>query len=130
MDSQPSSEESPSVRGPLKPDFIGFGFGVLVLIGGVIGYLKAGSVVSLVAGLVFGCLVLVGAWLTTRDGREVRLTLVVCTALFLVMFYRVVETGKFMPAGLLTILSFFMIVRYVYKWVVPVDIKHVLGSPA
>ena len=38
-------------------------FGILTIAGGIVGYVKAGSVVSVIAGSIAGILLLVAAWL-------------------------------------------------------------------
>ncbi|CAB1436076.1 unnamed protein product [Pleuronectes platessa] len=51
-------------------DWIGFSYAVLVSVGGVIGFVKADSVPSLAAGLLFGLLAAVGAYLTSHNPKE------------------------------------------------------------
>src|SRR5207248_9892969 len=38
-------------------------FGILTIAGGIVGYVKAGSVVSIIAGSISGILLVVAAWL-------------------------------------------------------------------
>ena len=76
-----------------------------MIAGGFIG-LKAGSKVSLLAGLVFGALALLRGFLFSSDPLlAVRLLIAVSGALAVVFFFRFSKTKKFMPAGLLESLS-------------------------
>ena len=81
-------------------------YGALVLLGGVMGYLKAKSRPSLVSGLVFGpALAILGVlglegW-TPFAGIAAGLAAV----LLLIMGSRFARKRKFMPAGLITVLS-------------------------
>lgn len=92
-------------------DFIGFGYAALVTAGGVIGYLKAGSVTSLVAGLLFGLLAAVGAYLASQRPKNVWLSLGTAGTLAVVMGLRFLSSWKFMPAGLMTLASALMLVK-------------------
>ncbi|XP_028283027.1 transmembrane protein 14C-like [Parambassis ranga] len=94
-------------------DWIGFIYAVLVSTGGVIGYVKAGSVTSLVAGLLFGLLAAVGAYRTSQNPRNVWLSLGTAGTLCVVMGLRFLGSGKFMPAGLMTLLSGLMLVNII-----------------
>jgi len=93
-------------------DVVSAAYAVLVATGGVIGYLKAGSIPSLVAGLSFGSVLGVGAYLTSVNPDNYYLTFGTSTVLGSLMGYRFVNSGKFMPAGLIAILSLGMVVRY------------------
>jgi uncharacterized membrane protein (UPF0136 family) len=82
-------------------------YGVLLAVGGLIGYFKAGSRPSLIAGLLsavaaFGALGLsIG-----RSQLGPPLGLVLSIVLFVLFGYRyAVKTGKFMPSGLLAVIS-------------------------
>lgn len=93
-------------------------FGVLTIVGGVVGYFKAGSVISIIAGSITGILLLVSAWLLPEH-LAVGLTIALFTsallfAQFVPKFFR---TGKVMPAGLMSILSAVGIVVAVLAWV-------------
>ncbi|TKS79554.1 Transmembrane protein 14C [Collichthys lucidus] len=57
-------------------DWVGFSYAALVSAGGIMGYLKAGSSTSLVAGLLFGLLAAVGAYLASQNPKNVWLSLV------------------------------------------------------
>uniref|UniRef100_A0A8V0XZ32 Transmembrane protein 14C n=1 Tax=Gallus gallus TaxID=9031 RepID=A0A8V0XZ32_CHICK len=56
-------------------DWIGFGYAALVTSGGFIGYAKAGSVPSLVAGLLFGSLAGLGAYQLSQNPSNVWISL-------------------------------------------------------
>lgn len=83
-----------------------FAYGILTLIGGIIGYVQAQSKVSLISGSVSG-LLLMFALVMQLQGQAWGLTLaVVVTAVLVVVFaIRLVKTRKFMPAGLMTVLG-------------------------
>lgn len=72
------------------------------------GFVKAGSVASLVAGLVFGVVAGVGAYLTSKNPRNVWVSLGVSGALAVVMGIRFLNSWKFMPAGLMALTSALM----------------------
>ncbi|MEM6450729.1 MAG: TMEM14 family protein [Cyanobacteria bacterium P01_D01_bin.105] len=77
-------------------------YGVLSIVGGMMGYQKAGSKVSLISGLVSGLLLLVGAYLLF-GGILTGLILSGLVSLLLVIVFviRLIKTKKFMPAGLM-----------------------------
>lgn len=93
-------------------DMISAGFAALVATGGVIGYAKAGSIPSLAAGLTFGGILGVGAYLTSVNPNNYHLTAGTSLVLGSFMGYRFYNTGKFMPAGLMCALSVGMVIRY------------------
>lgn len=81
-------------------------FGALTIIGGVIGYVKAKSKASIIAGSVSGVLLLLAAWLMTgmpTAGMGLGLAISVLLAgRFVPAFLR---TRGFMPAGMMSLLS-------------------------
>lgn len=83
-----------------------FIFGVLTIVGGVMGYVKKGSQESIIAGGISGVLLLVaGALVATRVQPALILGLLVSLALG-GHFGRVLATkGGFMPAGMMVLLS-------------------------
>ena len=83
-----------------------FIFGALTIVGGLIGFLKASSMPSLIAGGVSGILILVAAVLL-RGNPTAGLVLggVVSIALAGRFLPAMLAGGKFMPAGMMTILS-------------------------
>ena len=84
-----------------------FIFGALTILGGVIGFVKAGSKASLIAGGISGVLILVAAWLLMNGNVQngLILGLVVSSLLEVRFFPAFVKTKKMMPAGLMTALS-------------------------
>lgn len=50
-------------------------FALFIVLGGLYGYFKAGSVPSLIAGLIFGTLLGIGAYLTSVNPNHYHLTL-------------------------------------------------------
>ncbi|KAK2895936.1 hypothetical protein Q8A73_015424 [Channa argus] len=84
-------------------DWVGFGYAALVSAGGIIGYVKAGSIISLVAGLLFGLSAAGGAYLTSQNPKNVWISLGTSGTLAVVMGLRFLSSWKFIPAGLMTL---------------------------
>ncbi len=81
-------------------------YGALVLVGGVMGWVKARSKPSLIAGIVFGvALIVVGAGINAGHGTDVRVAATLAAVLGIIMGVRFAKSRKFMPAGLLAIVS-------------------------
>jgi len=95
-------------------DFIGFGYALTVAAGGIIGYVKAASLPSLAAGLAFGSMAGLGAYHTTQNPSDVRIMTATSAALGVFMGYRFFNSGKFMPAGLITTISVLMLLKCGY----------------
>ncbi|BFY99331.1 hypothetical protein BsWGS_02371 [Bradybaena similaris] len=89
-------------------------YAATIAAGGIIGYVKAGSVPSLAMGVACGTLVMVGAYQMKQDPKNVTLALVTSAVLTGVMGYRFANSGKFMPAGLVATLSLLMVMRLGY----------------
>lgn len=79
-------------------------YGLLTLLGGVVGYLKAKSKPSLISGLISGALLLAAA-LMQLQGLPFGLLLarIITIALIAVFAFRLQKTRKFMPAGLMIV---------------------------
>ncbi|XP_032836056.2 transmembrane protein 14C [Petromyzon marinus] len=92
-------------------DWIGYGYAALVASGGVIGYVKAGSVPSLAAGLLFGGLAGFGAYQTSNDPKNVWAALAASGLLTGVMGMRFYNSGKLFPAGIIAGASLMMVGR-------------------
>nr|XP_034817325.1 transmembrane protein 14C isoform X1 [Pan paniscus] len=91
--------------------WFGFGYAALVASGGIIGYVKAGSVPSLAAGLLFGSLAGLGAYQLSQDPRNVWVFLATSGTLAGIMGMRFYHSGKFMPAGLIAGASLLMVAK-------------------
>ena len=74
---------------------------VLLLVGGVMGFVKAGSRVSLITSVAFAVALAVCGYTSVPRGP---LLVVILQALLLVVFVaRFAKTRKFMPAGLMVV---------------------------
>jgi uncharacterized membrane protein (UPF0136 family) len=82
-------------------------YAVLLAVGGLIGYLKAGSRPSLIAGLISGVVASVALGLSVANNPwGVPLGQLLSFVMFLVFGYRyAAKTRKFMPSGLLAVVS-------------------------
>jgi len=91
-------------------------YGVLVLVGGVMGWVKAKSKPSLVSGLIFGVLLILEGY-RIWQGIAVGVTQACVTTglLAVVMGARFIATRKFMPAGLLTLLSLAVLITLLMR---------------
>ncbi|XP_062852033.1 transmembrane protein 14C [Trichomycterus rosablanca] len=92
-------------------DWLGFGYAAAIAIGGFIGYKRKGSLMSLIAGLFFGAISAYGAFKITVDPSDKWPSLVASGALAVVMGIRFKNSGKLMPAGIMTGLSLLMVVQ-------------------
>ncbi|KAI3408073.1 uncharacterized protein J3R85_020447 [Psidium guajava] len=97
-------------------------YGLLLVIGGLIGFLKKKSIASLAGGVGTGFLLVVAGYvsLTAYEKRKnsyVALILeTVCAAvLTFVMGQRYLQTSKIMPAGIVAGISALMTGFYIYK---------------
>ncbi|KAG7155072.1 transmembrane protein 14C-like [Homarus americanus] len=92
-------------------DYISYAYATAVAMGGVVGYVKAGSVPSLGAGLLFGSLLGFGAYQLSANPANYYLTLGTSTVLGGMMGMRFLNSGKFMPPGLIAVMSLAMVAR-------------------
>lgn len=92
-------------------DIVGFVYAGVVAAGGIMGYVKAGSVPSLAAGLVFGSALSYGAYQMSVHPPNYVPQLVTSSILAGVMGYRFYNSGKIMPAGIVCILSVAVIAK-------------------
>lgn len=81
-------------------------YALLVLAGGIMGYRKASSQASLISGTLFGLALLATAILMLRGSAAGATAAMVLAVVLLLFFgYRLVTGGKFMPAGLMVVVS-------------------------
>ncbi len=90
---------------------------VLLVVGGLIGFLKAGSKVSLVSSVAAAAALILAnipGLLTTALARGVTDT--VMAALLVVFTIRLAKTRKFMPSGLMLVLTITALaMRHIFK---------------
>ena len=82
--------------------------GGLVILGGVMGYVRKGSTPSLVAGVSIGSLLLGSGYMVAKTDKVFEgfaLGTVSSTVLAVGMGQRYLSTGKFMPAGVVALLG-------------------------
>jgi uncharacterized membrane protein (UPF0136 family) len=79
-------------------------YGILSIIGGIIGYAQAQSKASLISGSISGALLILGGILAQSGiSGGLWLAAIVSIALIIVFIVRLSKTRKFMPAGLMII---------------------------
>ena len=102
--------------GPAKIYFIIFG--LLTIVGGVIGYASKGSTASIIAGSISGILLLVAAFLLPNNavaGLAIAgIVSILLAGRFIPAF---LNGGGFMPAGMMSILSVIGIVMAILGFV-------------
>ena len=92
-------------------------FGILTIVGGLIGFLKAKSTISLVSGGISGALLLVAAYLLpTQFMAGVIIALLVSVLLAGRFVPNLIRTGKIMPDAMMSILSVIGVVVAVLAW--------------
>jgi uncharacterized membrane protein (UPF0136 family) len=93
-------------------------FGALTIAGGIIGYVKAGSVPSIIAGSVTGVLLVVAAFLLPEHRAVGLATAFIISLLLAGQFVpKFLRTGRAMPAGLMSILSVIGIILAIVAWI-------------
>lgn len=81
-------------------------YGILAIVGGIIGYIQANSKVSLLSGSISGLLLILTAYFQFQgQGWALLLAALITAALVVFFAFRLAKTRKFMPAGLMTILG-------------------------
>jgi uncharacterized membrane protein (UPF0136 family) len=104
------------VIGPAKIYFIVFG--VLTIVGGVIGYVKAGSTASIIAGAISGIALIVAACLLPGNAA---VGLIIAGLVSLALAGRFIpafmRTGTLMPAGLMAGLSLIGVIMAIVAWI-------------
>jgi uncharacterized membrane protein (UPF0136 family) len=102
--------------GPAKIYFIIFG--LLTIVGGVIGYVKAGSMISIVTGTIAGVALLAAAFLLSGN---MPLALMIAGLVSILLAGRFIphfmKTGKLMPDGLMAVLGAIGVVVAIVAWI-------------
>jgi uncharacterized membrane protein (UPF0136 family) len=86
------------------PAIAAFAYGVLALVGGVIGFVQARSKMSLISGAITGVLLLIGGiGIVQAQSWGLGLAIAVTALLIVVFVGRLIKTRKAMPAGLMVV---------------------------
>ncbi len=82
-------------------------YALLLIAGGAMGYVKARSKPSLIAGTISGIVGLIAAVLATTVGPKLGVQVGLGLSALMILFFgpRFLRSKKFMPAGLMAILS-------------------------
>ncbi len=81
-------------------------YALLILIGGIIGHIKAGSAASLIMGIVFSILLLASSiGMMYSSVIAYFSSIIISTILTFFFLYRFMLTQKMMPAGVMAIIS-------------------------
>src|SRR5438105_15759531 len=81
-------------------------FGVLTILGGIVGYVKAGSVASIIAGSITGVLLLVAAFVLPEHHMVGLATALIVSLLLAAQFIpKLFRAARVLPAGLMSLLS-------------------------
>ena len=89
---------------------------VLLLVGGMIGFLKAASKVSLISSSVFAAVLVLTQTGIFKPSVSLILVNVLLAALLVVFAIRLARTKKFMPSGLMLVLTILALaLRNIFK---------------
>ena len=98
----------------MKPETILWIYIVLLLIGGLIGFLKAKSKVSLIMSLAFAIILGFVAWDHPEPVFSVEWSWGILSFLALIFLLRLLKTRKFMPSGMMLLVTLITIVAMVW----------------
>lgn len=91
-------------------------YALLVFLGGIFGYVKAGSTASLIMGVAFAVALSTSAFAMFNEKKIGFTTAIATTALLAAFFlYRFFSTFNMMPAGMMSILSLAVLGILFYK---------------
>ncbi|NEP86855.1 MAG: hypothetical protein F6K18_08425 [Okeania sp. SIO2C2] len=91
-------------------------YGILAIVGGIIGYRKAGSKISLISGSVSGLLLIVSGIIQLMGMNwGLIFSTVIATILVITFIIRLVKTRKMMPAGLMILTGIAAVALMVYQ---------------
>jgi uncharacterized membrane protein (UPF0136 family) len=75
-------------------------YGLIILVGGIMGHVKAGSNASLISGLLFGSILIASAWLILLNKKSGLIFALFSTVILDGFFtFRFLFTKKFLPPG-------------------------------
>lgn len=91
--------------------WITFFYGLFIFVGGLIGYLKAESIISLIMGILFGVLLIICSIGMLKDRLFPAYMGILLTLILDAFFtYRFMMTYTFMPSGLMCVVSLVVLV--------------------
>ncbi|CAL0307410.1 unnamed protein product [Lupinus luteus] len=97
-------------------------YGLVLVFGGIIGYINKGSIASLSGGAVSGFILIFASYLSLNAFRNrknsyfaITLETIVAAILTWVMGQRYIQTSKVMPAGVVAGISALMTLFYLFK---------------
>ncbi|MFQ6112980.1 MAG: TMEM14 family protein [bacterium] len=94
--------------------YIILAYGVLVLVGGILGYVKSQSLPSIISGVIFGILIILSAAIMLKGMAVGTYSALIISAFLAVFFtYRFIVSHAFMPAGLMIILSLISLITLI-----------------
>ncbi len=86
-------------------------YGILLFLGGIMGFVKAQSLFSLVFGFILGTGVILSALAMYKKKKEgTYAALTIAFAVDALFTYRMIATGKVFPAGVICLLSLAVII--------------------
>lgn len=91
-------------------------YGLIVALGGVFGYIKAQSKMSLISGLVSGAALLATWFFAISLPIKLGVATSIAAVLLITFIIRLVRTRKFMPAGLMMLLSLAATTVFALGW--------------
>lgn len=96
---------------------VAIAYGLLAIIGGIMGYTNSRSKISLIAGVGCGLLLIIGGILQLQgQAWGVILSAIVTAILVLAFIMRLIKTRKFMPAGLMLLLGIPALLVLINAW--------------
>ncbi len=96
--------------------YLVFMYGVFILLGGIFGHVRAASSISLIMGLLFGLLLMLGAlaiYKKQKWGSPFSLILILILDIFFT--YRFLMTFQLVPSGILALTSLIVLVAVAFQ---------------
>ncbi|MEM1169754.1 MAG: TMEM14 family protein [Cyanobacteria bacterium P01_H01_bin.35] len=91
-------------------------YGILAIVGGIIGYTKVGSKISLISGSISGLLLIISGIIQLIGiNWGLIFSIVITTILVITFIIRLVKTRKMMPAGLMILTGIAAVTVMVYQ---------------
>ncbi|KAJ3367972.1 hypothetical protein GGF31_006928 [Allomyces arbusculus] len=96
-------------------DMFAYSYAAMVLVGGIVGYLMAGSVMSVAMGVPMGLLLFYAAHVVSKDPLRAWLMLACAGVMTATMSVRFYKTWVFFPSGWMTMTSSMIALRYLER---------------